>query len=204
MDNTPTALFESYEADFKHMLEGVKEKLENAGTGEQRKSALRRALIDIDEAEDMVSQMEVEIQGMPQSIRPQYTGRVKTCKAELSRWRGVARDVQQATHRDALLGGSAALDDPYGNFDNSATSDRTRLLAGTQSLADSTKRLQDSQRVALETEELGGDILRSLRVQREQIEHSRTMLNGAEGNVDRASTTLKGMIRTWRIPWIND
>jgi hypothetical protein len=33
MDNTPTALFESYEADFKHMLESVKEKLENAGTG---------------------------------------------------------------------------------------------------------------------------------------------------------------------------
>jgi vesicle transport through interaction with t-SNAREs protein 1 len=87
-------------------------------------------------------------------------------------------------------------DDPYGNFDNASTSDRTRLLAGTQSLADSTKRLQDSQRVALETEELGGDILRSLRVQREQIDHSRQMLGGAEGNVDRASNTLKGMIRT--------
>jgi hypothetical protein len=33
MDNTPTALFESYEADFKQVLEGVKEKLETAGTG---------------------------------------------------------------------------------------------------------------------------------------------------------------------------
>jgi hypothetical protein len=33
MDNTPTQLFESYEADFKHTLEGVKERLEGAGTG---------------------------------------------------------------------------------------------------------------------------------------------------------------------------
>lgn len=33
MDNTPTALFESYEADFRQMLEGVKEKLESAGSG---------------------------------------------------------------------------------------------------------------------------------------------------------------------------
>jgi vesicle transport through interaction with t-SNAREs 1 len=33
MDSTPTALFESYESDFKHLLEGLKEKLENAGTG---------------------------------------------------------------------------------------------------------------------------------------------------------------------------
>jgi len=196
MDNTPTALFESYEADFKHILDGVKDKLEGAGTGEARKSALRRALIDIDEAEDLLSQMEVEIQGMPQSIRQQYQGRAKTAKGELGRWRGVAREVQQASHRDALLGGTTASDDPYGQFDNEATGDRTRLLAGTQSLQDSTKRLQDSQRVALETEELGGDILRSLRVQREQIDHSRQMLGNAESNVDRSSTTLKGMIRT--------
>lgn len=197
MDNTPTALFESYEADFKHVLEGVKEKLEVAGTGEQRKSAIRRAGIDLDEAEDLVSQMEVEIQGMPQSIRPQYVGRVKACKGELTRWRGVAKDVQQASTRDALLGGvSSSTDDPYGTLDGATTSDRTRLLTGSQSLQDSTKRLQDSQRVALETEELGGDILRSLRVQREQIEHSRNMLGNAEGSVDRASGTLKSMVRT--------
>ena len=62
-------------------------------------------------------------------------------------------------------------DDPYGE-----NSDRTRLLAGTQSLEESTRRLENSQRVALETEDIGSDILRSLRVQREQIEHSRDML----------------------------
>lgn len=197
MDHTPTALFESYEADFKHMLEGVKEKLEGAGTGEQRKSAIRRAGIDLDEAEDMVSQMEVEIQGMPQSIRQTYMGRVRTCKGELARWRTVAKEVQQASTRDALLGGvSSSTDDPYGTLDGATVSDRTRLLTGSQSLQDSTKRLQDSQRIALETEELGGDILRSLRVQREQIEHSRTVLGTAENNVDRASGTLKTMVRT--------
>ncbi|KAG8823555.1 hypothetical protein FRC17_009294 [Serendipita sp. 399] len=196
MDNTPTALFDSYEADFRHTLEGLKEKLETAGTGEQRKSALRRAMIDIDEAEDLISQMEVETQGMPQSIRPQYVGRIKSAKTELGRWRNTAKEVQTASSRDALLGGIPNADDPYGTLDNGSASDRARLLAGTQSLADSTKRLQDSQRVALETEELGSDILRTLRVQREQIEHSRDMLGGAENNVDRADKTLKGMVRT--------
>jgi len=33
MDNTPTALFDSYEADFKGLMESVKERLEGAGTG---------------------------------------------------------------------------------------------------------------------------------------------------------------------------
>lgn len=33
MDRTPTALFDSYEADFKGLMESVKERLEGAGTG---------------------------------------------------------------------------------------------------------------------------------------------------------------------------
>jgi vesicle transport through interaction with t-SNAREs 1 len=199
MDNTPTALFDSYEADFKGLMESVKERLEGAGTGEQRKAAMRRVEKDLDDADEMITQMELEIQGMPQSIRPQYAGRVKASKTELGRWKATAKDVHQAAARDALLtrgGPGAATSTQYPSDDPYGTSDRTRLLAGTQSLEDSTHRLQNSQRVALETEDIGTDILRSLRVQREQIEHSREMLGNAEGNVDRSSKTLKGMVRT--------
>jgi hypothetical protein len=56
--------------------------------------------------------------------------------------------------RSDLLGGAggrpigpSSADDPYG------TSDRSRLLAGTTTLEDGSRRLQDSQRIALETEE---------------------------------------------------
>jgi vesicle transport through interaction with t-SNAREs protein 1 len=164
--------------------------------------------------------MELEIQGMPQSIRPQYAGRVKTSKIELGRWKSTAvsstlayyyttissprpfilqKEVHQAATRDTLLirgGPGAATSNQYPSDDPYGTSDRTRLLAGTQSLEDSTRRLENSQRVAQETEDIGTDILRSLRVQREQIEHSREMLGGAEGHVDRSSKTLKGMVRT--------
>jgi hypothetical protein len=58
-------------------------------------------------------------------------------------------------------------DDPYD------ASDRTRLLQGTATLEDGSRRLQDSQRIALETEEVGADILRSLGRQREQIVNAR-------------------------------
>ena len=40
-------------------------------------------------------------------------------------------------------------------------------------LEDGTRRLQESQRIALETEEQGADILRNLVGQREQIENAR-------------------------------
>ena len=71
-----------------------------------------------------------------------------------------------------LLGGAGAhatpSDDPY-----APASDRTRLLTGTALLEDSTRRLQDSQRIALETESQGAEILVNLRGQREQIENAR-------------------------------
>ena len=65
-------------------------------------------------------------------------------------------------------------DDPYDE-----RSERARLLAGTEILGDGGRRLTDSTRLALETEEQGADILRTLRVQREQIENSRDMVRVA-------------------------
>ncbi|KZT00907.1 vesicle transport v-snare protein vti1 [Laetiporus sulphureus 93-53] len=200
MDNSPTALFDSYEQDFQQIVSSIRDKVEGDARGEQpeqRKAALRRAEMELDEADEMVSQMEIEIQGIPQSIKPSYQARIKSSKAELQRYKKLAKDLHAQASRADLLGGGARdgmgaplSDDPYG-----ATSDRTRLLAGTTLLEDGSRRLQESHRIALETEEQGTDILRSLRVQREQIQNSRDTLQRADTSIDRASGTLKKMIR---------
>lgn len=121
-----------------------------------------------------ISQLEIEIQGIPASIRSQYTTRLRQAKTELTRYRKASKESHTQLARFDLLGGSktrAGLptsDDPYGEG-----SDRTRLLAGTNTLDDGTRRLTDSTRIALETETQGADILRGLRGQREQIENAR-------------------------------
>lgn len=117
--------------------------------------------------------MEIEIQGIPQSIRPQYHTRLRSAKADLSQYKKRSKDIHAQLARSSLLSSSTqpgfpTSDEPYG-----ASSDRTRLLAGASLLEDGTKRLQESQRVALETEAQGADILLNLRTQREQIENSR-------------------------------
>jgi len=194
MDNSPTALFDSYAQDFQQLISSVREKVEAPGTnGEQRKAALRRVEMELDEADEMISQMEVEIQSMPQSVRGTYNTRVRTLKTELARWKKSAKDLHQQSSRSELFNHSTSGgDDPYAD---DAANQRTRLLAGTQSLNDSSRRLEDSHRIALETEDVGTDILRSLRVQREQIEHTRETLQTADRSIDRASGTLKGMIK---------
>lgn len=150
--------------------------------------------MELDEADEMVSQMELEIQGIPHSIRAQYQPRLRTAKSDLARYKKLLKDQNSQIARADLLSSSRSLgvpsDDPY-----APNSDRTRLLASTSMLEDGSKRLQDSHRIALETESQGNDILLNLRTQREQIENSRNTLHAADSNIDRASGTLKKMIR---------
>ena len=57
MDNSPTALFDSYEADFKQIVQSIRGKLEGDAKdaqGESRKAALRRVEMELDEADEMV------------------------------------------------------------------------------------------------------------------------------------------------------
>lgn len=119
--------------------------------------------------------MEIEIQGIPQSIRPSYQTRIKSAKSDLARYKKLSKDTLAALNRSDLLGSrspATSSDDPYGS------NDRTRLLTGTALLEDGSRRLQESQRIALETEEQGADILRSLRGQREQIQNARDTVCG--------------------------
>ena len=117
--------------------------------------------------------MQLTLQAIPKSIRSPYTTRHSNAKSELTRCKNRSRELHAAVSRSEVLGfgGSrgASSDSPYGN-------ERQRLLAGTETLDDGSRRLMDSQRIALETEEQGADILRNLRVQREQIENSRNMV----------------------------
>ncbi|KAF9446711.1 vesicle transport v-snare protein vti1 [Macrolepiota fuliginosa MF-IS2] len=199
MDQTPAQLFNSYDADFQNLISSIQDKLDGSGKnlqGEQKKAALRKVEIELDEADDIVSQLEIEIQGIPTSIRGQYTSRLKHAKADLTRYRKASKESHAQVARTDLLAGfkargtAGASDDPYGE-----QSDRTRLLAGTETLEDGNRRLTDSTRIALETETYGADILRSLRGQREQIENARDTLRGADTNIDRAHGKIQTMIR---------
>jgi len=132
--------------------------------------------------------MEVELPSMPVSIRQNYQGKLAASKAGLDKVKKTLvscarhpvfnqltdqRDVRSDGQRAELLSGPGyPSDDPYTD-DPSSYSSRARLLQGTETLQDGSRRLDNAHRIALETEDVGADILRNLRGQREQIEHTR-------------------------------
>ncbi|KAF9103373.1 hypothetical protein BGX27_010606 [Mortierella sp. AM989] len=190
-------LFESYEQDYEAIKVSINERLATSGgqTGEIKKQTLRAADREIDEANEILQQMEMELLNLPQGSKTRLQARLRGYKTELDRLKQTLKRAQSTSRstsdRDELLGGgSGGLD-----LDAASMDQRTRLLNGTDRLAESSRRLQDSHKIALETESLGAGILTDLRGQREQIIHTRNTLLEADSNIDKASRTLKGMAR---------
>lgn len=192
-------LFDSYASDLDQLKQGIRQKLDqvHSQNGEAKKATLRRAEMELEEADEVISQMDIEVQGFPQSVRSRYSVQIRGFKQEM-----------QALTKEVRAGLSSASGKSRGGYDpayadddadleaaDSATANRQRLLQGTASLEDGTRRLEESNRLALETEDLGADILRDLRSQREQIENSRDTLRQADQSIDRSSKTLSKMIR---------
>src|SRR5882757_10587102 len=105
--------------------------------------------------------MEIEFQSIPSAIRPQYHARLRSAKTNLQMYKKVLVDSRTQLARTDLFssnsnsnGGFSSSDEPY-----AASNDRTRLLAGTAVLEQGTKRLQQSQQLAIETEAHGAEIL---------------------------------------------
>jgi vesicle transport through interaction with t-SNAREs protein 1 len=116
------------------------------------------------------------------------------------RFRNYAHDVDVAKRRleglssdKSALFGKRYTDNPTGSDDQ--LEQRQQLLSGTERLDRSSGRLRESQRLALETEDIGRNTLADLARQRETIEHTRDTLLEGEGYTDRSNKTLKQMAR---------
>lgn len=47
--------------------------------------------------------MEIEIQGIPQSLKASYTSRVRSAKADMAKYKKLSKDMHAAANRYALL-----------------------------------------------------------------------------------------------------
>lgn len=183
-------LFETYESDFQLALQEAKAKiglvqLSSAGL---RKNALQAVEHATDEALEILDQMNLEIQSLPANQRLSYNTKVRQYRSEVEANKQKLRELLDEEDRLELFGNRYTDNEEEG-------SQRKQLLSNNASLDRSLQRLRESQRVAIETEGIGGNILNDLRAQREQITNARSTLLTADNYVDRSVATLKLMSR---------
>jgi len=84
--------------------------------------------------------MQIEIQGIPQSLKSKYAPCLKRAQTELAcRWKKLSREAHTKMQRGELFAhgggfGGVTRDEPYNDG-----SDRTRLLVGHKVLEDGTR-----------------------------------------------------------------
>lgn len=187
-------LFSSYEAEMKLVQADLSQKLDSIPdlSGEPRKAAISRAERAIEEADELLGSMRLEKQNIPQNQKQKVNQRFRNYESDVDGLKRKLKILQQDDR--AALFGKRYTDDPG---QDEQLEQRQQLLSGTDRLERSSGRLRESQRVALETEDIGRNTLADLSRQRETIEHTRGTLLESEGYTDRSNKTLKGMARRY-------
>jgi vesicle transport through interaction with t-SNAREs protein 1 len=137
-----------------------------------------------------LDQMRIEKQNIPSAARSKVNQRFRNFESDIDAAKRRLKTL--ASDRKALFG-DRYRDEP--DDVDPQLEQRQQLLSGTDRLDRSSQRLRDSQRIALETEDIGRGTLADLHVQREQIRHTREGLLESEGYVDKSVKTLRGMAR---------
>ncbi|EME89773.1 uncharacterized protein MYCFIDRAFT_78449 [Pseudocercospora fijiensis CIRAD86] len=184
-------LFSNYEAELKLIQADVSQKLDQIPelSGEPRKSAIAQAERALDEAKELLDSMRLEKQNIPQASKVKVNQRFRNYESDVDAAKRKLKSLRD--DRQALFG-KRYTDSPT---EDDQLAQRQQLLSGTERLERSSGRLRESQRIALETEDIGRNTLADLSRQRETIEHTRSTLLESEGYTDRSNKTLKGMAR---------
>ncbi|ROV92042.1 hypothetical protein VMCG_09524 [Cytospora schulzeri] len=185
-------LFESYSAEFRLVQADLQQKLDQIPelSGEPRKAAISQAERALEEAEELLGQMQLEKQNIPTRSRTKANQRYRDMQTTIDQSQRKLRAL--ADDRSALFGARERYSDNPGDVQ---LEQRQQLLAGSDRLDRSTQRLKASQRLANETEAIGASTLADLHRQRETIQHTNETLLDSEGYVDRSVKTLRGMAR---------
>ncbi len=134
--------------------------------------------------------MRLEKSNMPSTVKSKYTARFRNLEHDIDTSK---RKLESYTNDRSKLFGDRYMDNPDGV--DAQQEQRQQLLSGTERLNRSSGRLRESQRIALETEQIGAGTLSDLHGQREQIMNTRERLLESETYTDRSIKTLKGMAR---------
>ncbi|PVD38626.1 hypothetical protein C0Q70_01242 [Pomacea canaliculata] len=156
-------------------------------SGAEKQNHVRQAEKLFEEASELLEQMELEIKEQDQKERQKYQTRIRSYKVELNK--------QQTDMKRARLGIDANRDELLGDDTHDSEDQRTRLLDNTERLDRSTRKLEQGYRIAVETEQIGGQIMEDLHNQRQTIQRSRGRLHDMDTTLGKSSRVLSGMMK---------
>ncbi|XP_039632403.1 vesicle transport through interaction with t-SNAREs homolog 1A isoform X3 [Polypterus senegalus] len=190
--------FETYEQDFGTLTAEVTNrigKIPKLG-GDEKKQMVASVEKQLEESRELLEQMDLEVREIPVQSRGMYSNRLKSYKQELEK-------LEKDFKRSRIAYSDEVRNELLGDDGNSSESqliklreERAHLLDNTERLERSSRRLEAGYQIAVETEQVGQEILENLHHDREKIQRSRDRLRETDANLGKSSRILTGMMRS--------
>ncbi|KAJ8547967.1 hypothetical protein K7X08_021203 [Anisodus acutangulus] len=187
-------VFEGYERQYCELSVNLSRKCNSAtllADGEPKKQQTSELKVGLDDADVLIRKMDLEARSLQPSLKATLLAKLREYKSDLNK-------LKKEVNKLALAGANQAAHDlESGMIDPHAASanQRERLAMSTERLDQSSDRIRESRRIALETEDLGVSILGDLHQQRETLLHSHTKLHGVDDAIDKSKKILTSMSR---------
>ncbi|XP_048464683.1 vesicle transport through interaction with t-SNAREs homolog 1A isoform X1 [Rhincodon typus] len=184
--------FEVYEQDFGTLTAEITNKVGRIPklSGDDKKCMVANVEKQMEEARELLEQMDLEIREIPLQSRGLFSTRMKSYKQELEKL-----DKDFKTSRIAYSDEVNLRNELLGEDGNTSENQRAFLLDNTERLERSTRRLEAGYQLTVETEQIGQEILENLHHDKEKIQRARERLRETDTNLGKSSRILTGMLR---------
>ncbi|XP_058043231.1 vesicle transport through interaction with t-SNAREs homolog 1A isoform X3 [Ahaetulla prasina] len=188
--------FEGYEQDFSVLTAEITNRIGKIPklVGDEKRQLVSSVEKQLEEARELLEQMELEVREIPPQSRAMYSSRMKSYKQEMEK-------LDTDFKRSRIAYSDEVRNELLGDDGNSSEIQRAHLLDNTERLERSSRRLEAGYQIAVETEQIGQDILENLSHDREKIQRARDRLRETDANLGKSSRILTGMLR--RSQWIS-
>ncbi|KAM8924469.1 vesicle transport through interaction with t-SNAREs homolog 1A isoform 2-T2 [Pelodytes ibericus] len=185
-----SAEFQGYEQDYGVLTADITGKIGKIPrlVGDEKKQMVFNVEKQLEEAKELLEQMDLEIREIPAQSRGMYSNRMKSYKQEMGK-------LETDFKRSRIAYSDEVRHELLGDDGNSSESQRAHLLDNTERLERSSRRLEAGYQVAIETEQVGQNILENLSQDREKIQRARERLRETDTNLGKSSRILTGMLR---------
>ncbi|XP_078079438.1 vesicle transport through interaction with t-SNAREs homolog 1A isoform X2 [Mustelus asterias] len=184
--------FEVYEQDFGTLTAEITNKVGRIPklSGDDKKCMVANVEKQMEEARELLEQMDLEVREIPLQSRGLFSTRMKSYKQELEK---LDKDFKRS--RIAYSDEVNLRNELLGDDGNTSEKQRACLLDNTERLERSTRRLEAGYQLTVETEQIGQEILENLHHDKEKIQRARERLRETDTNLGKSSRILTGMLR---------
>nr|XP_042121347.1 vesicle transport through interaction with t-SNAREs homolog 1A isoform X2 [Peromyscus maniculatus bairdii] len=175
---------------------------------DEKKQMVANVEKQLEEARELLEQMDLEVREIPPQSRGMYSNRMRSYKQEMGKletdfdaWYGSLGQLHGAPtiicswKRSRIAYSDEVRNELLGDDGNSSENQRAHLLDNTERLERSSRRLEAGYQIAVETEQIGQEMLENLSHDREKIQRARDRLRETDANLGKSSRILTGMLR---------